>query len=612
MTIQFKIQIRGIKKPPVWRRIAIPGNFTFHDFHNTIQAAFGWWNEHLYMFQQRPYDHGWTVKKLDTNIDNMWEELPENAEETNVSSFIQRMELKKFVYVYDFGDSWVHDITVENIDNDAELDHPVCLAGKGACPPEDCGGVWDYEEMKEEMNQEEISKFDLEEVNGELKTITAASKNSKSQNDDNGLQRHSANNVPKPVKLKNVVNKTIKEELVSFAEDLGLDVNKNLSKRQYYEQYVQAVLDNPVKVLRQLSLEDLSILDFLKKHPTEGNVVKHQDNFYTPLIEMYKLVDYWDDNNHQFYIQVPEDLWEAMSPHIEEIMDDPAIQYRMSIENFVLGLTNLYGLVSASFVEQELVRTGMVETIEKARTDLSAVRKDALLLKFIAYQTDFYTDGTTADNTLFLSRYGWDIPNEFLRESAKYDSLASDYKQFSKLEIFRASATPIPQFVNPAQDALYNLLANDLKLNKWQALEVCHDIWFCEMRKYDKCYNFEGKITPAYFLNHFVLEGCNCSDSLRHKAMELMDDYLNNMPHWLLKGHTPKEVQGLLSEEAKAAKREHTHRQIYEHSDNFLYGDWLDPEEITMPIVVEKTPGRNEPCPCGSGKKYKNCCGRGT
>ena len=25
---------------------------------------------------------------------------------------------------------------------------------------------------------------------------------------------------------------------------------------------------------------------------------------------------------------------------------------------------------------------------------------------------------------------------------------------------------------------------------------------------------------------------------------------------------------------------------------------------------ANKTPGRNDPCPCGSGKKYKNCCGK--
>ena len=32
--------------------------------------------------------------------------------------------------------------------------------------------------------------------------------------------------------------------------------------------------------------------------------------------------------------------------------------------------------------------------------------------------------------------------------------------------------------------------------------------------------------------------------------------------------------------------------------------------QVTQPIHAEKTVGRNDPCPCGSGKKYKNCCGK--
>lgn len=63
MTIQFKIQIRDVKKPPVWRRIVIPGNFTFHDLHYTIQTAFGWWGEHLYQFQRHPFDGGWDINQ---------------------------------------------------------------------------------------------------------------------------------------------------------------------------------------------------------------------------------------------------------------------------------------------------------------------------------------------------------------------------------------------------------------------------------------------------------------------------------------------------------------------------------------------------------------------
>ena len=32
--------------------------------------------------------------------------------------------------------------------------------------------------------------------------------------------------------------------------------------------------------------------------------------------------------------------------------------------------------------------------------------------------------------------------------------------------------------------------------------------------------------------------------------------------------------------------------------------------EAPAPVKADKKIGRNSPCPCGSGKKYKNCCGR--
>ena len=46
-------------------------------------------------------------------------------------------------------------------------------------------------------------------------------------------------------------------------------------------------------------------------------------------------------------------------------------------------------------------------------------------------------------------------------------------------------------------------------------------------------------------------------------------------------------------------------------SDNNAQLITNSPEGASKPAVrTEKTPGRNDPCPCGSGKKYKNCCGK--
>ena len=85
------------------------------------------------------------------------------------------------------------------------------------------------------------------------------------------------------------------------------------------------------------------------------------------------------------------------------------------------------------------------------------------------------------------------------------------------------------------------------------------------------------------------------------EAMLMLDDYLNNMPHWQLKGHTPAETMALI----ESHKKQQTHRT------RRTIGYAPDPSWPPMPFIAPPKVGRNDPCPCGSGKKYKNCCGRG-
>ncbi|MBR6047154.1 MAG: plasmid pRiA4b ORF-3 family protein, partial [Bacteroidaceae bacterium] len=433
MAIQFKIQIRDIKKPPVWRRIVIPGNFTFHDLHNTIQSAFGWWDEHLYQFQRHPFDGGWTVKELDDEDDN-WGERPEDARETNVLTFIQHMGLEKFVYVYDFGDSWVHDITVEKIDHDANLDHPVCLAGKGACPPEDCGGPWGYEELKEEMDKDEINEFDLEEVNEELESITAGSEWSGNTIDSMWDEE---NDMPRDIKelegktLADLMENQFKGSLTDFSEELGFDIDESISEKEFRKQYAQALKDNVVRVMSMLPISELKLLEHLKKNPKPGNTLDCYEDYCSKLMVIYGLAGEWRDEDENYYIWVPDDLWQMMKPHVEEVLADPHVQHRVTIENTILGLANLYGQVSLGFVEKELVRLGQVQTIEGAKIAVSACMDDSLLLKFTQHQTGRLIDEPSEDTLLFLSPYGWDMPSELDDEIKKRESLAKDYHLFT-------------------------------------------------------------------------------------------------------------------------------------------------------------------------------------
>ena len=162
MALQLKIQIRGISKPPVWRRLLIPDTFSFRQLHYAIQLAFEWETRHLYEFQKQPFSRGWCIGEPNEE-DSMFSEPTTPAAKVNVRRFIEENGLDKFVYVYDFGDSWVHQITVEALTND-KIKLPRCLAGKGTPPPEDCGGAYGYEDLKQILLKEKPDKEELERL----------------------------------------------------------------------------------------------------------------------------------------------------------------------------------------------------------------------------------------------------------------------------------------------------------------------------------------------------------------------------------------------------------------------------------------------------------------
>ena len=143
MIYQYKIQIKNITKPPVWRQLLIPDTFSFHKLHEVIQISFGWENCHLYMFNPKGYGSK-PVIAIPSPED--WDKPDKNAKSTKLNQ-VFTSEKQSFTYIYDFGDDWVHHIVLEKILSD-EIKYPVCLAGKGTCPPEDCGGSWGYESLK--------------------------------------------------------------------------------------------------------------------------------------------------------------------------------------------------------------------------------------------------------------------------------------------------------------------------------------------------------------------------------------------------------------------------------------------------------------------------------
>lgn len=156
---QFKVVLQNAK-PPIWRRIQVPESYSFWDLHVAIQDAMGWNDSHLHSFVIRR-DKKQSLRD-DIHIGIPSEDDPYSilsGWETPIKKYYTR-EGQQALYWYDFGDDWKHTVLLEKIlpvENSAS--YPKCLAGKRACPPDDCGGVWGYEDMIETLKNKKGSQY---------------------------------------------------------------------------------------------------------------------------------------------------------------------------------------------------------------------------------------------------------------------------------------------------------------------------------------------------------------------------------------------------------------------------------------------------------------------
>jgi hypothetical protein len=140
---QFKTTLLG-SEPSIWRRIQVQ-DATLNKLHEHIQTAMGWTNSHLHQFDIKGKRYG-DPELLDGGFDDI-ECLDSTV--TMVSDIVSTSGKRfAFKYEYDFGDGWEHEVLFEGCpEPEKGKKYPVCLEGERACPPEDVGGVWGYQDF---------------------------------------------------------------------------------------------------------------------------------------------------------------------------------------------------------------------------------------------------------------------------------------------------------------------------------------------------------------------------------------------------------------------------------------------------------------------------------
>ena len=148
---QIKVTLQGAK-PPIWRRLLVPNTLSLKALHRVIQTAMGWTDSHLHQFEAHGQNYGVPDPEYG-------EDMLNEAQVRLDQVLIEPKEA--MVYEYDFGDGWLHKVVLEKVLEPVEnVVVPSCIGGKRACPPEDCGGVYGYEELLMVMSDPSHAEYE--------------------------------------------------------------------------------------------------------------------------------------------------------------------------------------------------------------------------------------------------------------------------------------------------------------------------------------------------------------------------------------------------------------------------------------------------------------------
>ncbi|MEI6580167.1 MAG: plasmid pRiA4b ORF-3 family protein [Eubacteriales bacterium] len=183
---QFKITL-AMEEFDIWRRIIVPADITFNQFHFILQNSFNWLSYHLFDF--RVFGDGEEGEEV-AFVGEEDDVYDDGSEEDDIKTFPFDTPLSKFVpefsrilYSYDYGDGWLHYCEFEKTLDVNPSPYPVCTEGAGDAPPDDVGSEGgfadflssindkkhpDHDEMTEWGKGQEFTRFDLDKINKKL------------------------------------------------------------------------------------------------------------------------------------------------------------------------------------------------------------------------------------------------------------------------------------------------------------------------------------------------------------------------------------------------------------------------------------------------------------
>ena len=546
MYFQVKIELQFIK-PVIWRRFIVPSDYYLSQLHEVIQNLMGWTNSHLHQFIKNS-----TFYTIKIEGDMFWGEM-NNVDygKIKISDLVNKVG-DTLEYEYDFGNSWLHTITLEEILHPVEeISAPYCIEGELANPGENAGSPFAFMDKlnKNKGNNEKMGKFDPEKFNKFYS---------------------------KPLLSYCEMLMTLtKESIISIGNSYGITFNTSLRKEEIASLIEEEIIANPSLISNAFSYNELSLLNLFYKNSKTGSFQNMGEELYEDDLDFediskllfFCLIGTNYCTNGKFIF--PEKIKEAVAPVLEEITKDPALKQAYQIENIIIGSLTLYGALPitkiSEIVSKHLEKSISIDEIRKIICGTPRMRSCASFISYNNADTFYYP---LLDSPLY-----------FLKEISRQTNIG--YKEFTTDDILDAAFEEHYFPINESLDELSNLLERnniegvDLLLNK---------IWLLFQNSADQSDIFELVSSVVVFKDFSDIQ----------VMLTALANYGNSMPKWILKGNSSDEIFNIPVPN-------------FRKNSSKTNAD----SKVTAPVIpfIPVKVSRNELCPCGSGKKYKNCCG---
>lgn len=606
---QLKIAIKN-SKPPIWRRVIVPAGITFSQLSMILNEVMGWSGYHLFEVEFYHLELR-IIENADEYMDigyGPYDYL--EASTTYIREYLEENDW--FTYTYDLGDDWQHRVTIEKILDDYDYNYPQVLKYKGNCPPEDCGGIYgyyeyldiisdkDHPEYEERLAWMEMQgypcEYDMEGVNTRLreqffykwgkgekrlqgviyeeffdgKYGLNASKRDKNKNlhiiksgkhkmEDSFqmmadfLKQASKmeNQMMRGTTLKDIFGDYEKEDLVDIAKEKGIKGISSCNKNKLIEKIVDFMLDPKVVRRYFLCFEDGELRE-LEKAAAAGTLYEPEDG--RTIMRAYETayIGMLPDGK----IMVPQEVTKvyASIKNEEFEAERKKVRYLLSCLR-TAGV--LYGIVPFDTFMQLVDRNPDVciaeNEVGEIIRNIPPEFADYMLVNNKIYHKEFYPDDLGLIQAQGDKAYYIPDCKEILDLGAK--GYLPDCRELKKLESYLTDKLhALPDEAEVAVGVIQRNICSGCGMQ--EIFNVLIDL----------------EILPE-------------NDKQLNEVIALINDMWNHTRMILNRGFTPNEI-------AEATRKS--------------VGAKIIPFNQVKTNKNKIYP--NDPCPCGSGKKYKNCC----